>query len=271
MKFIFIDIDGTLYDHKTNQVLPSSLEAIDKTRKKGNKVFICTGRSISEAKKFLNFDVDGFVFSAGAVAYAEKIKLYKNPINVDEIKGVMNTLDNLGLGYCLDGDAGAYFNDYGYEFIRKYFNEDDEAIAELKIQEDGFYRLGHWDDRDLITKLCVYGKNIDEVSKVDFLSEKFDITFTLNNEEKEMFCKEITTKGQNKSTGIQKILEYYNGSFADSVGIGDSDNDLEMLRDCGLGIAMGNASENAKKAADYITDDMSSDGIYNAFAKFGLL
>ncbi|MBR5049700.1 MAG: HAD hydrolase family protein, partial [Erysipelotrichaceae bacterium] len=52
---------------------------------------------------------------------------------------------------------------------------------------------------------------------------------------------------------------------------GDSENDIPMLRAAGLGVAMGNAMESAREAADYITDNASEDGVYKALKKFGIL
>jgi hypothetical protein len=53
--------------------------------------------------------------------------------------------------------------------------------------------------------------------------------------------------------------------------VGDSRNDLEMLTYAGCGIAMGNASKDAKEAADYITTDLWEDGIWNALEHFDLM
>jgi hypothetical protein len=58
---------------------------------------------------------------------------------------------------------------------------------------------------------------------------------------------------------------------ADTYAVGDSVNDLDMIRAAGTGIAMGNASEVAKAAADYVTSDIHEDGIAHALEKFGLI
>ena len=78
-------------------------------------------------------------------------------------------------------------------------------------------------------------------------------------------------KGITKATGIQKVLDFYGADVKDAIGIGDGANDIEMLKFCGTGIAMGNADERAKAAADIITDDIDKDGLYNAFKRMGLI
>ena len=57
----------------------------------------------------------------------------------------------------------------------------------------------------------------------------------------------------------------------DAIGIGDSTNDLDMIRSCGLGIAMGNANEEVRRAADWVTAHIDEDGIWHAFEYAGVL
>ena len=52
------------------------------------------------------------------------------------------------------------------------------------------------------------------------------------------------------------------------MAIGDQNNDIEMIKTAGVGIAMGNGTEEIKKAADYITDTIDNDGFVKAVEKF---
>ena len=56
-----------------------------------------------------------------------------------------------------------------------------------------------------------------------------------------------------------------------SIAVGDSGNDLEMIKAAGVGVCMGNGSDDVKAAADLVTTDVNDDGIYNAFVKLGLI
>ncbi len=71
--------------------------------------------------------------------------------------------------------------------------------------------------------------------------------------------------------GIQKLLEHYHLNADSIMTFGDGDNDVDMLEFARIGVAMGNASQKAKKAADYITTDIDSDGISHALKYFGLV
>ena len=55
------------------------------------------------------------------------------------------------------------------------------------------------------------------------------------------------------------------------MAFGDGDNDIDMIKHAGIGVAMGNAIETLKKNADYITDDVNEDGLYNALLHFNVL
>ena len=77
-KAVFFDIDGTFYDHVTNQILPSSIQAVKELKEKGYKVALCSGRPLRMAKElplFENISWDGFVGSAGNVVYDENLNI----------------------------------------------------------------------------------------------------------------------------------------------------------------------------------------------------
>ena len=74
-----------------------------------------------------------------------------------------------------------------------------------------------------------------------------------------------------KEVGVQKVLDHLGFNRIDSIAVGDGYNDVSMIQLAGLGIAMGNACEPLKKAADIITDSCSDDGIYNVFRKLKMI
>ena len=72
-----------------------------------------------------------------------------------------------------------------------------------------------------------------------------------------------------KSVGIKAMVDHLGGDYKDVVVFGDEKNDISMFRKEWTSIAMGNAIEDLKKLADYVTDDCDKDGIYNACKHFG--
>ena len=82
---------------------------------------------------------------------------------------------------------------------------------------------------------------------------------------------DVITKEVSKANGIQALLDYYQKDWSDIVAFGDSMNDYEMLQKAGNGIAMGNAVDNLKEVADYVTKSIEEDGVSDALHHFGYL
>ncbi|MBC8016730.1 MAG: HAD-IIB family hydrolase, partial [Sporomusaceae bacterium] len=79
---------------------------------------------------------------------------------------------------------------------------------------------------------------------------------------------EITRKGVSKGKAVEMLAILYNVKREEIITIGDSENDISMIEYAGLGIAMGNASDRVKQAADYVTDSNDNEGVANGINKF---
>ena len=82
---------------------------------------------------------------------------------------------------------------------------------------------------------------------------------------------EMAQKGHSKATGIQKVCEYLGADIDDCIAIGDSTNDLDMLKAVKNSVAMGNSMESILPYCSYKTTDIKEDGIYNALVYFGII
>ena len=274
MKYIFIDIDGTLYSTKINGIPESTKKAIKLAKAKGNKVFLCTGRSLAGSRLFLNLDIDGFVFCAGTLVYVEGKRIYEKAFDEDTVKYLIKTAEDNDMGICVEGYAGAYYDDKGYDALVRYFAEGRNLSETEKIMTDNcFYTMDNYYHRDPVSKVNVYGDSVDQINSLkEILPQNFKGTITLSDEENNNYALEITDKRYNKATGIEHVLEQYAGaSFKDVVAIGDSENDVDMVEAARVGIAMGNAALCLKNVADYITSDILEDGLYKAFEHYELI
>ena len=72
---------------------------------------------------------------------------------------------------------------------------------------------------------------------------------------------DINPKNATKFNGVRILAEHYDIPLSDIVSFGDDFNDVEMLRECGIGVAMSNAISECKTVADYICDDCDNDGV----------
>lgn len=82
---------------------------------------------------------------------------------------------------------------------------------------------------------------------------------------------DVVEKKNSKANGLRRLCEYYGTDISDTYAFGDSMNDYEIVQAAGHGIAMGNAVEELKAVADYVTADICDDGVYKACRYFGLI
>ena len=86
----------------------------------------------------------------------------------------------------------------------------------------------------------------------------------------DLFC-DVVPATSSKPAGVRATMEHFGLEGAEAIAFGDGGNDATMLQCCTVGVAMGNGTNEAKAAADYVTDNIEGDGIANALRHFGLI
>ncbi len=127
------------------------------------------------------------------------------------------------------------------------------------------YEVSEYEGKWNASKFTVLLNGHDSAPAVDALGDRFD--FIIHD----AHVMEVVQKGYSKGTGIRHVCELLNIEVSDTFAFGDSANDLEMLDTAGTAVVMGNGSDIAKSHADYVTDELKKDGIYNACLHFGLI
>ena len=82
---------------------------------------------------------------------------------------------------------------------------------------------------------------------------------------------DIVPEGLSKSYGAARILERIGVTREECMAFGDGGNDIPIIEYAGIGVAMGNATDDVKAAADYVTDTVDEDGVVTALERFGVL
>jgi hydroxymethylpyrimidine pyrophosphatase-like HAD family hydrolase len=82
---------------------------------------------------------------------------------------------------------------------------------------------------------------------------------------------DMIAKNGGKAVGIQQLMAHYGISREETIAFGDAENDIDMLRNVGIAVAMGNACDAVKAEADFITTDIDDGGIFNALKHFDLI
>ena len=269
-KYIFIDIDGTLFSHK-NGIPFSAMDAIDQARKNGHKVFICTGRVYSAVDDYLRFfPFDGYIYGAGGhIVLRDQTQLHNHALSEKQLNQLIELCNKYHLDYVLEGTDLSYYTPKCSHFFKtKHELEalDSEAVMRHLVPDFRMKDVSEFKQHPCdINKLSIiYSQNYNTQPLQNDLPKEFQL-ITYKD------CAEIIIKGIDKSYGMKTVLNYFNIPIEDSIALGDSMNDYEMLRDAKIGIAMGNASSAVKEIADFVTKDVDDDGVYYAFKHFNLI
>lgn len=258
-KILFFDIDGTLWNHY-NVIPQSTKEAIRQARENGHLAFICSGRARGyiQNEELLGIGFDGIVSGCGTMCEYNGAILDYYQLDNELLDRTIKIVRKYGMRPILEGRDYLYFDeaDFGKDLYgQKLMKELQGRWKEISTNEGG------WE----ASKLSCDTSVADTAACMKELEADYD--FIIHNEK---IC-EIVPKGYHKGVGLIKVCERLGIDIKDSFAFGDSVNDLGMFRAAGTGVAMGNGSDEIKAAADYVTDTMDNDGIWNACKHFGLI
>lgn len=261
LKAVFFDIDGTLVPFGDHGVPEEVREAIRTMRRNGVKVFISTGRHIEWVDNLGDLEFDGFVTTNGALCLLsdKKTQIYRRCIDPRDIEALAGFAPDSDLAFVVVPDEGGIF-------ITRNMPEVVEASRLLNLPEIPVRPISEAVGRNIV-QLMAFGSEEERNGVALFSKVLVDCAPTSWNP---LFC-DIVPKGSDKSRGIEKMLEHFNIPIEEAVAFGDGDNDIEMIRHCGVGVAMGNASDRVKESADLVTTDVRDHGVVNALKKLGLL
>ena len=255
IKIAFFDIDGTLVSFKTHGVPESTHRAIQALRESGVKTVIASGRDFPEiSPEVISQGFDAFILLNGQKCVCDGEVYRSCPLDAADVRAIVDQAES-GLY-----DVIVKLDNYSFA------NRRSERILALSEQVNTPYPV---DDIQLARENPVYqfcafiDPDLDHI----ILDATSSVTTTRWTDS---FCDVVPAHG-GKDLGVAATLEHFGFTAEEAIAFGDGENDLSMLRAVGTGVAMGNAWEQVKEQADYITDDVDSDGIWNACRHFGLV
>ncbi len=259
-KLIFFDIDGTLWDEKM-QIPDSTRLAIRRLKENGHKTFLCSGRARGNicSKDLLGMGFDGIVAACGNHVEMDGTILYERILDNDTVRRVIALLEECHMPVVLEGPKHHWISEKGFEedpYVLYLFQDMGESALPLR----GFEEAIH------INKFSA-----DILPHTDYARVKAELGGEFEILEHEKNVVEFVPKGTSKATGIAWLCSYLGVEKEDTYAVGDSVNDLDMLKFVGHGIAMGNASGEAKAVSEYVTEDIHKDGLYRAMQHYGLI
>lgn len=250
---IVVDLDGTLLNINSG-CSKKTKKYLNKLKDMGYIIVIATGRilrdaiSVTDGANFANYVIS----SGGGLVYdMDNMKIIsKSVISKSEIRRVFDSYNN-EIDYMTMCDL-YYYNRYGDNNSRM------DLFYDKKIYDvDKFMK-----DYNDIFHIIVKFKNYDLIDKYYSLfdSDKVDVLVMQDSFGDKKWI-EIFGEGVSKYSAIRKIMEIEKIDNSDVISFGDGRNDIDMIKNTGVGVAMGNALDEVKIVSDYVTISHNDDGV----------
>lgn len=268
-KLIVSDMDGTLLNSQ-GKVSDETKKAMKNLLEKGMYIAIATGRIYTTARVYAKHlgIVTPIICCNGAVVknLEDDKKIYGNPISKEDCFKIIDICKENDLYFHFYSEDTIYGEKLEYKML--YFSEwaktlNEEDRIKIKVVEDS---------REIIEKETIYkfGIQTDDIELLDYISK-------LMNKEKNIEARkslsnmlDLMNKGVSKGNAVKNLAKSLGIKREEIIAIGDNENDISMLEYAGLGVAMGNAEEEVKKVADYVTDTNDNEGVANVIYNFML-
>jgi len=255
---ISFDFDMTLFDHQTLSIPDSTLAAIARLRST-HTIVIATGRDMDArySVKYRNLVApDAIVHMNGTKVTFKDEVVFKQAFNKMLLKALLDYAKKNG--HCI----GTTRNKMDY-----FTNPEEVTMHDINFwgeSERDFHDVDHLLEIN-VYQLSYIGneKGVKDIEahfpwvKLPMYSQKIGA--------------DIVEKNISKATGLRHLCHRLDTDMSSAISFGDSINDYEMLKESGIGIAMGNAVDEIKEIADYTTNPIDGDGIWNACLHFKLI
>ena len=266
-QLVALDMDGTLLDG-AKRVLPSSTEAIEEALAAGRHVAICSGRcpAMVEVSRDELAGIRYAICGSGTSLYDldERRLLWETRLDHDALVRILDACEGtdcllepfVGSSFLFESDALERMPGFGLgvyvESYRRAGRPAEDMRALLR------------DPRTHVQKINVHFR--DEATRERVRALVSDLGLGLVDFETASL--EFSPAEANKGTGMLALAELLGVPREATIAVGDADNDLPMLRDAGLGVAMGNANERVRAAADVVVADNDHGGVAEAIRTY---
>ena len=272
-KFAFLDLDGTIIDD--NQVIsPKVKEAITTATANGHKVFIATGRSYPELYPTLfSLPFSGLITANGAYVELGGQVLADHSIDQAGIAEWTDYFRRAGATWMWQGKDHFYPSETFLDFFRLSGKSDRAATGDWATyleQIKPYLATG----TPTSAGKCMFYLSPEAPSSFEEAHRLFGDRYMVIPGSVPVRVGEVVElglKGINKGTAVREVLLRFGVNPAQTLAIGDSVNDYEMVREAGIGVCLTGGAKKLSEIADWIAPSIEEDGVAAAFERFGLL
>lgn len=254
IKALFFDIDGTLVSFKTHRIPQSAVDALQHAHDKGMKIFISTGRPVPFINNLDQIEplIDGYITTTGAYCFIGDRVVCEYPMNREEVQKIMDMANR-------DGKTTAIVGKEDIAIINPKHVAEEVFIKGLGLTGFSFTPL----DTVLHQPILQVTPFFDDEEEKELkpliphcISSRWHPAFT-----------DITDEHADKGKALHAMADALGISVKETAAFGDGGNDIPIIREAGIGVAMGNAKDDVKAAADIVTRDIDNNGIATALNK----
>ena len=271
-RLLALDVDGTLLD-PAGELRPIVRDAVIAVQQRGLRVVLCTGRRFRTARPLAQaLQLDGpLVVHNGALVkdLASGQTLQQSYIAAEMYHPALDLLRRLSTpmvyvdAFHENVDILTEPIERAHPFQREYLAD---QLAHCRIVDDIASPLAHG---VLMLSIMADGTNLQALRPVveQTLGTRGRVHL-LVNKNYQGYILEILQAGVSKWQALQQLAAQQGITPEEIMAVGDDQNDLDMIRHAGLGMAMGNAVDTVKAAADAITGSNAEDGLVQALERF---
>ncbi len=261
---IALDLDGTLLN-SAHEISPRTEQALKRAMAQGVEVILATGKTATSRHRPVNqlgLTTPG-VYSQGLVLLnSDGTIRYQRDLAPGTARIAIEYIESIGGTIVAVADAGTRILSERVSSLTDFMVDHHEPDPELVGPLSGIV------DSIPITKLLIEANPADIETMREALRARLNGSATLVRSMPQLI--EVLPKDASKGDGLRRLLDDLRIDPRHVLAMGDGENDIEMLQMAGIGIAMGNANERVKDAADYVTATNDEDGVALAVERFVL-
>ena len=282
-KLVAIDLDGTMLN-QYGIITEKTKKAIKKVQDKGVEVMIASGRAITSVKRFSKeINIKKYFISGNGAYDIENNKiLYENILKKQKALQIIKICEENSIYYNVYTETGIIAKNLNYNTLYYYkdnLTKPDDNRTHINIVEDVYNYIDERNEKILKIMICdehraVFNSIVRKLKEIPDI-EVLDVSHMSRKIIKqgteeialEYFYTEVSAKNVDKWNALEEIIKLMNITKEEVVAIGDNANDLKMVKNAGLGIAMGESAPYIRQTADMVALSNEEDGVANILRK----
>ena len=266
-QLIAFDMDGTLLDGK-KQITIKTQHAINRALKSGKTVILSTGRGLDELNEYRDIlkDIPYFICESGACVYDnfnDEI-LYSNQMDASIIEEILTITEHQDLMFSYIANGRGYSEIEKVDHMDHYQMEIYQPLLKNNIRLVSNIREHIKQHIACIEKINIFTVTPEERIKLQKSVSHLPVMLT-NSEPNAL---EITADGISKASGLKILCKKLNIPLEQTIAVGDSTNDIEIMKVAGLSIGMGNSMQEVKDICKVLVSDNNHNGCVVAIEKY---